>query len=231
MYLVSAWFMYCTTSRSWKRHMLLLRILLLAYHSCGCLICIVTFTLAFSLFTFVINVLTLSSQYGCNVRGWSVLCPSRWLDWVPHRVGSPRQDHKWTGAEKIRQLFLPNVFMWLLFNVYIFPLLRHLNYRWQESFGEVSTLSPMAAWGIFLKSCADPRPPGQPSSLLHSTQLLSTVIVLFPVLIDEIRNLSPSGLYHLYLCIRLPDILAVCGAIRQWMYSHHFLDHISLRPS
>lgn len=43
---------------------------------------------------FVMNVLTLSSQYGCNVRGWSVLCPSRWLDWVPHRVSSPRQDHK-----------------------------------------------------------------------------------------------------------------------------------------
>lgn len=115
------------------------------------------------------NVLTLSSQYGCNVRGWSVLCPGRWLDWVPHRVSSPRQDHKWTGTKKIWQLcFLPNVFMWLLFNVNIFSLLHHLNYRWQESFGEVWTPSPMAAWGIFLMSCADPRPPGQPSSSLYT---------------------------------------------------------------
>lgn len=79
-----------------------------------CLICIVVFTLAFPLFTFVafaIDFLTLSSQYGCNVRGWPVLCPSRWLNWVPHRIGGPRQDHKRTGTKKIWQLCFHHIYL------------------------------------------------------------------------------------------------------------------------
>lgn len=78
-----------------------------------CIICIVVFTLAFPLFTFVafvIDFLTLSSQYGCNVRGWLVLCPSRWLNWVPHRIGGPRQDHKRTGTKKIWQLCFHQIY-------------------------------------------------------------------------------------------------------------------------
>ena len=39
---------------------------------------------------FVVISLTISSQYGCNVCGWSVFCPSRWSDWVPHSVSGPR---------------------------------------------------------------------------------------------------------------------------------------------
>lgn len=38
---------------------------------------------------FVVTSLTLSSQYGCDVCGWSVFCPSRWPDWVPHSVSGP----------------------------------------------------------------------------------------------------------------------------------------------
>lgn len=39
---------------------------------------------------FVVISLTISSQYGCNVCGWSVFCPSRWSDGVPHSVSGPR---------------------------------------------------------------------------------------------------------------------------------------------
>lgn len=38
---------------------------------------------------FIVNFLTLFSQYGCDVCCWSVFCPSRWPDWVPHCAGGP----------------------------------------------------------------------------------------------------------------------------------------------
>ena len=69
-------------------------------HTTGC--CHVSFTwltagqIMKPLFPFFVSIviyfvisLTISSQYGCNVCGWSVFCPSRWSDGVPHSVSGP----------------------------------------------------------------------------------------------------------------------------------------------
>lgn len=134
----------------------------------------------------------------------------------------------WTDLEVV---FLPNVFMWLLFKVNIF--LSSTTFIIGD--GEVSgRCQPFHQWLLEeYFSCSVQIPGSQVSRLLlctwHNDSLLSSS--LFPVEMNEIINLSRSGLEHLYLCIWLPDILAVCGVIRQWMYSHHFFDHVSLRPS
>lgn len=98
--LALAWFMSCTTASSWTRHMLLLRILHLAHcsHKYAGPIMGLSFPilfrfrfLAWYFFAgFVVTSLTPFSQYGCNVCGWPVFCPSRWPDWVPHGVSGPR---------------------------------------------------------------------------------------------------------------------------------------------
>lgn len=108
-YLALAWFMSCTTNRSWTRQVLLLRILYLAQvchrnaqhimelsntkHIIG-IDFPVSYDRGFSFCDFLDN----PHQYGCDVCGWPVFCPSRWSDWVSHSAGGSRSNHKWTGT-------------------------------------------------------------------------------------------------------------------------------------
>lgn len=57
MYLVSAWSMSCTTSSSWTHHILLLRILFLAYRSCKYPLTVLLFWLCRLLWSQLLNLL------------------------------------------------------------------------------------------------------------------------------------------------------------------------------
>lgn len=212
--------------------MLLLRILLWAYHRCkDALPVLFSLILAFCLFTFaafVINALTLSSQYGCDVRGWSVLCPSRRVDWVPHCARSPRSDHKWTGTVEIWQLFAEHI--WLLFcssvmsvNGFLSSTTSRLGDR------QVSgRCQPFYQWLLEeYFSCPLQIPSTQVSLPLFCSLHNYNLSIIFSY--ELIRGITNLRFYHVYLCIT--DILAVCGAVRQWKYNHHSWDHNSLRHS